>query len=56
VESPVLIGAGDCPRCEGDVVFDLHGGEPERRDEPQPSAEAGAGRRCRGLLQRLLGH
>jgi hypothetical protein len=56
VESPVLIGAGDCPRCEGDVVFDLHGGEPERRDEPQPSGDARAGRRRRELFRRLLGH
>jgi DNA polymerase II large subunit len=25
VESPVVIGAGDCPRCGGDVVYDIHG-------------------------------
>jgi hypothetical protein len=34
IESPVVIGAGDCPHCGGDVVFDLHGdaGAPERGD------------------------
>jgi hypothetical protein len=33
----VVIGAGDCPHCGGDVVFDLHGdaatGAPQDRDE-----------------------
>jgi hypothetical protein len=32
IESPVVIGAGDCPHCGGDVVFDLHGGR--AADEP----------------------
>jgi DNA-directed RNA polymerase subunit RPC12/RpoP len=47
VESPVVIGAGDCPHCGGDVVFDLRGEHAEPpREEPQ---------RRRGLLRRLLG-
>jgi DNA-directed RNA polymerase subunit RPC12/RpoP len=33
-ESPVVIGAGDCPHCGGDVVFDLRGGR--AADEPPP--------------------
>jgi DNA-directed RNA polymerase subunit RPC12/RpoP len=51
IESPVVIGAGDCPHCGGDVVFDLHGDtgarEPGERDEPAP--------RRRRPLRRLLG-
>lgn len=23
-DSPVPIGAGDCPHCAGDVIFDIH--------------------------------
>jgi DNA-directed RNA polymerase subunit RPC12/RpoP len=47
VESPVVIGAGDCPHCGGDVVFDLRGGEPkEERRGRQPA--------LRSLLSRLL--
>jgi hypothetical protein len=49
VESPVVIGAGDCPHCGGDVVFDVRRGEPERQ------AQSPRGRRRRGLLRRLLG-
>jgi hypothetical protein len=45
----VVIGAGDCPHCGGDVVFDV------RRDEPDPQAQSPSGRRRRGLLRRLLG-
>jgi len=45
VESPVVIGAGDCPHCGGDVVFDLHGGSAEPAERP---------RRMRDLLRRLL--
>lgn len=44
VESPVVIGAGDCPYCGGDVVFDLRG-ERAESDEKAPR---------RGLLRRLL--
>ena len=30
VDSPVVIGAGDCPHCGGDVVYDIHaGGAPD---------------------------
>jgi hypothetical protein len=47
----VVIGAGDCPHCGGDVVFDLRGEarapEPGEPDEP-------ASKRC-GPLRRLLG-
>jgi hypothetical protein len=50
VESPVVIGAGDCPRCGGDVVFDLHRDEPERAG--QAPAEAGRWARLRRLLGR----
>jgi hypothetical protein len=54
VDSPVVIGAGDCAHCGGDVVFDLRGEEPERREVPERPAESRGGRR-RGLLRRLLG-
>jgi hypothetical protein len=46
VESPVVIGAGDCPYCGGDVVFDLHGDEAEPPERPRRSA--------RERLRRLL--
>jgi DNA-directed RNA polymerase subunit RPC12/RpoP len=45
-ESPVVIGAGDCPHCGGDVVFDLHGDRPH--EEPPPGAK-----RRRWPLRRL---
>ena len=55
IESPVVIGAGDCPHCGGDVVFDMHGdaGAPE----PGEPAERGSERkpRKRGRLRRFLG-
>ena len=41
----MVIGAGDCPHCGGDVVFDLHGSDSEVRAEG-PGAE--------GPLRRLL--
>jgi hypothetical protein len=45
-ESPVVIGAGDCPCCGGDVVFDLRGaGAEERAQRPER----------RSWLRRLLG-
>jgi DNA-directed RNA polymerase subunit RPC12/RpoP len=46
VESPVVIGAGDCPYCGGDVVFDLHG---EQEEEAKPR-----GGRLQAVLRRLL--
>jgi DNA-directed RNA polymerase subunit RPC12/RpoP len=49
VESPVVIGAGDCPRCGGDVVFDLRGEPVEENDRPSRDPPR------RGLLRRLLG-
>jgi hypothetical protein len=45
IDSPVVIGHGDCPHCGGDVVFDLHG-------ENGPSGEQALERRS--LLRRLL--
>jgi DNA-directed RNA polymerase subunit RPC12/RpoP len=51
VESPVVIGAGDCPYCGGDVVFDV-----ERGRGGRPDAEADApqrGGRLRELIRRL---
>jgi len=33
-ESPVVIGAGDCPHCGGDVIFDLRGGRPAQKGQP----------------------
>ena len=35
IESPVVIGAGDCPHCGGDVIFDLHGDLDEPRESPR---------------------
>jgi hypothetical protein len=50
IESPVVIGAGDCPHCGGDVVFDLHG-EP---GSPEPGSErAERDRKRRRRLRRL---
>jgi hypothetical protein len=52
VESPVLIGAGDCPHCGGDVVFDIHGhGPPGGSEEPGDGSKPAQSRR--GLLGRL---
>jgi len=47
----VVIGAGDCPHCGGDVVFDLHGdlGAPTPQDREERES------RMRRLLRRLLG-
>jgi hypothetical protein len=45
----VVIGAGDCPHCGGDVIFDIHADPPqERQQEPLRS-------RGRALLRRLTG-
>jgi predicted RNA-binding Zn-ribbon protein involved in translation (DUF1610 family) len=51
IESPIVIGAGDCPHCGGDVVFDVDRGREER-----PAGEPAAPERrgwLRGLLARL---
>jgi predicted RNA-binding Zn-ribbon protein involved in translation (DUF1610 family) len=48
IESPVVIGAGDCPHCGGDVVFDVHRGREERGEGAEPKSER------RGRLRRLL--
>jgi hypothetical protein len=45
-----VIGAGDCPHCGGDVVFDLHGERGAREDGP---GEARSTRK--GFLGRLFG-
>lgn len=50
VESPVVIGAGDCPHCRGDVVFDIHAGA-----AVLPAREAADTKEERPLLRRLLG-
>jgi hypothetical protein len=49
MESPVVIGAGDCPRCGGDVVFDLRGERVEEERERRPRE------RGRAFVRRLLG-
>jgi DNA-directed RNA polymerase subunit RPC12/RpoP len=47
-DSPVVIGAGDCPHCGGDVVFDVHGElDPAGDEEPTPPERS-------SLLRRLL--
>jgi predicted RNA-binding Zn-ribbon protein involved in translation (DUF1610 family) len=51
IESPIVIGAGDCPHCGGDVVFDV-----DRGREEGPGGEPTAPERrgwLRGLLARL---
>jgi predicted RNA-binding Zn-ribbon protein involved in translation (DUF1610 family) len=53
VVSPVVIGAGDCPHCGGDVVYDIHSesaanGSYEEADAPSE----GPGRVP--LLRRIL--
>jgi predicted nucleic acid-binding Zn-ribbon protein len=47
LESPVVMGTGDCPDCGGDVVFDFGFGETEKE---RLRAEPG----LRSLLRRLL--
>jgi hypothetical protein len=52
VDSPVVIGAGDCPHCGGDVVYDIHGGPPNgQREEAE---EAGHGARRGNFLRRIF--
>jgi DNA-directed RNA polymerase subunit RPC12/RpoP len=51
IESPVVIGAADCPHCGGDVVFDLHGDAVTRKPQDRDERES----RPRRLLRRLLG-
>jgi predicted RNA-binding Zn-ribbon protein involved in translation (DUF1610 family) len=51
IESPVVIGAGDCPHCGGDVVFDVERGRSERAEsEPREPQRGG---RLRELMRRL---
>jgi hypothetical protein len=51
IESPVVIGAGDCPHCGGDTVFDLHGDAGAR----EPEDRAKRRRKLPRSLRRLLG-
>jgi predicted RNA-binding Zn-ribbon protein involved in translation (DUF1610 family) len=51
IESPVVIGAGDCPYCGGDVVFDVDRGREEQPDGEPPAPPRRRG--LRGLLARL---
>jgi hypothetical protein len=51
VESLVVIGAGDCPFCGGDVVFDVHGGR-EQDEQPRPASRRSM---LRETLRRLRG-
>ncbi len=51
VNSPVVIGAGDCPNCGGDVVFDIRRSADEMPEPPE--TVAGPPREQRGLLRRL---
>jgi DNA-directed RNA polymerase subunit RPC12/RpoP len=48
IESAVVIGAGDCPHCGGDVIFDIHADPPPERP-PRRSPLV------RALLKRLTG-
>jgi hypothetical protein len=50
IESPVVIGAGDCPHCGGDVVFDVHRG---RRPAAELETAPRRGGRLRQALRRL---
>jgi hypothetical protein len=43
-----VIGAGDCPYCGGDVVFDLRG------ERAEPAEQVPRRRLGRALLRRLL--
>jgi hypothetical protein len=51
VVSPVVIGAGDCPYCGGDVVFDVERGR-DRPAEAEPDTPPEGGR-LRLLMRRL---
>ena len=50
IDSPVVIGAGDCPHCGGDVVFDIHAETPEPTDDKKVGG--GARARLRRWLRR----
>jgi DNA-directed RNA polymerase subunit RPC12/RpoP len=54
VDSPVVIGAGDCPHCGGDVVYDIHADGP-RNDWREEADETGDGARRGSLLRRIFG-
>jgi hypothetical protein len=54
VESPVVIGAGDCPHCGGDVVYDIHG-DGASGAAREGAEEPGEGTGRSGLLRRILG-
>jgi hypothetical protein len=55
VDSPVVIGAGDCPHCGGDVVYDIHGGGQSgsgRDGADEPGETPRYGRLLRRILRR----
>jgi hypothetical protein len=53
VDSPVVIGAGDCPHCGGDVVYDIHaGGAPDGAREGVE--DNGGSARREPLLRRIF--
>jgi hypothetical protein len=52
VESPVVIGAGDCPHCGGDVVFDIHGQAGPHEEAEEPGERAGRVPLLRRILRR----
>jgi hypothetical protein len=55
VHSPVVIGAGDCPHCGGDVVYDIHAGGPpgaQREGDDEPGETARRGRLLRRIFRR----
>jgi hypothetical protein len=54
VDSPVVIGAGDCPHCGGDVVYDIHG-EGAAAGAPDSGDEGSKPPRREGFLRRMLG-
>jgi hypothetical protein len=54
IETPVVIGAGDCPHCGGDVVFDLHG-DPGAPEPGEPGDSRKPGSKRRRPLRRLFG-
>jgi predicted RNA-binding Zn-ribbon protein involved in translation (DUF1610 family) len=53
VHSPVVIGAGDCPYCGGDVVYDIHAGRPSG-DQREGAEEPGEGACRERLLRRIF--
>jgi hypothetical protein len=53
VDSPVVIGAGDCPYCGGDVVYDIHAASAPNSSRDGVEG-AGEGGRREPLLRRIF--